>query len=333
MAFVEDLRRRSPLLAVAVAGSPPKTDRRTQIPEITSARWTEKLPPLARPGKISRDDYLQFIKRTYQRGRDAALRTAGGPENPYQYVSARSEAFFSLAEKDPARAELAMKFVHGDYAYRTQGQGAAKQSGFALFMQAVEACRWLEANPALQAADREFLTRWLLLLEAKHGTFERGAMNRSVGSAVGREFLARRLPDDPQTPQRRRYAQAVWNDWWPQRDTDENSSGYNALWLHEIDVWLEITGQQGLYQDPGLKGLAQRLAGPGHAAGRGPRLRRRRQLVRRSGPMDRPAGDAGPPSTTTGVSSGPPTGSSNTSWPTKTRCGNGATSTTPPPRN
>jgi hypothetical protein len=246
------------MAAATVEAGKPEPEFRTRIPEITPARWSAKPQPLARPGKVTRDNYLEFIKRTYRRSLGPALRTAGGPENPYQYLFARGEAFFSLVEKDPARARAAMKFVRGDYAYRTQGKGAQKQTGFALFMQAVEVCRWLRANPAVNAEDREFLTRWLLLLEEKHGTFEYGAMNRSVGSAVGRDYLATLLPHDAKTAARRRYAEAVWNDWWPRRDTDENSSGYNGLWLHEIGLWLEITGKEQLFQDPGVKQLAER---------------------------------------------------------------------------
>jgi len=246
------------MAAVTAEAGKPEPEFRTRIPEITPARWTEKPQPPARPGKVSRGDYLEFIRRTCQRSRDSALRTAGGPENRYQYVLARSEAFFSLAEKDPARARLAMKFVRGDYAYRTRGEGARKPTGFNILMQGAEVCRWLRANPAVSAEDREFLTRWLVLLEEKHGPFEYGAMNRSVGSAVGRELLAALLPGDVKTPERRRYADAVWNDWWPQRDTDENSSGYNGLWLHEIAVWLEIAGKERLYRDPGMKRLAER---------------------------------------------------------------------------
>jgi hypothetical protein len=115
------------------------------------------------------------------------------------------------------------------------------------------------------AEDREFLARWMVLIEEKHGPYEYGAMNRSVGTAVGRDYLATLLPGDPKTPERRRYAGEVWNDWWPQRDTDENSTGYNGLCLYEIGVWLEVGGKEKLYQDPGMKRLAERylaLASP-----------------------------------------------------------------------
>jgi len=95
-----------------------------------------------------------------------------------------------------------MKFVRGDYAYRTQGKGAGQESGFHIFVPAVQACVWLRANPAVSPEDRSFLTRWLLLLEEKHGVYEYGAMNRSAGSAVGKDFLATLLPADPKTPER-----------------------------------------------------------------------------------------------------------------------------------
>jgi len=90
------------MAAPTVEAGRPEPEYRTRIPEVTPARWTVKPQPLARPGKVTRDRYMEFIKRTYDRSRDSALRTAGGPENPHQYVYARSEAFFSLAEKDAA---------------------------------------------------------------------------------------------------------------------------------------------------------------------------------------------------------------------------------------
>jgi len=153
------------LVAAPVAAGRPEPEYRTRIPEVTPARWTTKPPAVGRPGKVSREGYMEFIKRTYERSRDSALRTAGSPDNRHQYVFARSEAFFSLVEKDAGRAQTAMKFVRGDYAYRTQGKGADVPSGFNVFPPAVQGCCWLRANPAVSPEDREFLIRWLRLLE------------------------------------------------------------------------------------------------------------------------------------------------------------------------
>jgi len=252
------------LLAVMAAGAVradanKESDYRTKVPQITPSRWLRSPSPMPKPGRITREDYMEFIRRTYEGGRESALRVAGSPEHKNQYIYARREAFFYQATKDERHARLALKFIRGDYAYHTQGKGKDEETHFAMFAPAVEAYWWIRSCPALTKQDHELCKRWLLMLNEKNKHLEYGAMNRSTGSALGRMVAAMLFPDNPEAAQWRRYADTVWNDWWKFRDTDENSTGYNGLWWHYITTWLNVADKEDLYQDPGMKKLIYRF--------------------------------------------------------------------------
>ena len=126
-------------------------------------------------------------------------------------------------------------------------------------MPASQTYGWLRNAKVLSPEDDAFCKRWLLLLDEKHGTFEYGAMNRSTGSAMGRMALTMWCAQDGKTAERRQYAQTVWDDWWKHRDTDENTSHYNGLWLYFVTTWLEVAGQDHAYRDPGMKKFVYRF--------------------------------------------------------------------------
>ena len=224
-------------------------DYRTRVPEITPSRWEQTLSSVPEPGKVTRDDYMEFIQKTYERGRDSALRIAGSPDAKHQYISARREAFFYQVTKDERHARFALKFIRGDYAYHTEGKGKDEGTHFGMFAPAIQAYWWIRSCPGLKEQDHELCRRWLLMMNEKNTHLEYGAMNRSTGSALGRMAAALLMPDHPDAPQWRQYADTVWNDWWELRDTDENSTGYNGLWWYFITTWLETAEKEHLYQD------------------------------------------------------------------------------------
>ena len=119
------------ILVVLTLGGAPKRKvpaYRTQVPKITAARWTKRTRA-PKPGRVTRDSYMDFIKRTYKKSKDYYLSVAGKPQAAHQDTAARQAAFFYLAEKNKAWAELAMKFIRGDYAFRTQGRGSGQGTG------------------------------------------------------------------------------------------------------------------------------------------------------------------------------------------------------------
>jgi len=253
-----------PLLLVSIAVSSlaagPEQPFRTQVPEVTASRWTGKLPPAPRPGKVTRADYMEFIRHTYERARPSAISTAGSPDTPHQMEFARREAFFYKATGDESRARLALKFIQGDYAYYTKGKGVKQKTHFGMCAPAIQAYWWIRSSPSLAEKDHELCRRWLrMIAEDKHANFEYGAMNRSTGSALGRFAMTLLYPDDPKNAERRRYSDTVWNDWWKFRDTDENSNGYNSLWWYFITTWIEVAEKEDLYQDPQMKEFVYRF--------------------------------------------------------------------------
>ena len=72
---------------------------------------------------------------------------------------------------------------------------------------------------------------------------ERGSMNRAALAGLGAAAIARLYPDVPHASAWRQFSDLTWGDWWPYRDTFEDSSNYNALWLFGILLQAEQLGK------------------------------------------------------------------------------------------
>lgn len=202
---------------------------------------------------------MDWISRTYEKGRQSSWQTAGSPEARHQDSAARREAFWYRVTGEEDRAKMAMTFLRGAYAYLTEGPGKEDQVGFNIICPVLEAYLWIKDSPSLTAEDHQLVHDYFNLMEDRTAGFEVGAMNRSMGWATGRMILTKLYPDDPRNPERRKYAEGVWNDWWINRDTDENGEGYNALWLSYLVFWLGVMEQEDKYQDPAVKKLIYRF--------------------------------------------------------------------------
>jgi hypothetical protein len=60
--------------APALAGQPAAPAYRTTITPITPDRWTKPLPPLPERQKITREDYLTYIRERWLPLREASLK-------------------------------------------------------------------------------------------------------------------------------------------------------------------------------------------------------------------------------------------------------------------
>lgn len=249
------------LLGASVVGAQQELPwYRTMVPEITSERWEQPPPPLPEPGAITRADYLEYIQRTWAVQRDYYRERAGRADVKGQYVFARREAFLYHATGDEEHARLAMEFIRGDLAYWSEGGGGAERgTGFNVLLPALQAWRMIRESPSLTEDDAATALEWFLTIERKAERFEFGAMNRSAGWAVARDILARWYPDLPGNAERLEYAQTVWDEWYPFRDSAENAEGYNGLWLSYIAEWIEARGEEELWADPEFRALAYRF--------------------------------------------------------------------------
>jgi len=118
---------------------------------------------------------------------------------------------------------------------------------------------WIRDSQSLEANDHEVIRRTLLAAARRHWPLrERGAMNRSTGSALGYSLLAKLFPDEADVPTWRQYAESVWNDWYEQADTDEDSLHYNALWWEYVITYARENGLENMYARPEIRRLIER---------------------------------------------------------------------------
>ncbi len=208
---------------------------------------------------MTRESYMDWIARTYAKGRQAAWQNAGSATAKYQNNAARHEAFWYRVTRDETRAKMAMTFMRGVYAYLTEGPGKEDKVGFNIICLALDAYLWIKDSTSLTAEDHKLVHDWFNLMEDRNAGYEVGAMNRSTGWATGRIILTKLYPDDPRNADRMKYAELVWNDWWQNRDTDENAEGYNALCFTYLAFWIGAMEQEDKYQDPAVKALIYRF--------------------------------------------------------------------------
>jgi len=250
---------------------------RTKVPAITPARWTKTPPPIPEPRRITREDYLKYIKEKWNGVRSAALQKAGQPDVAQQWRSARREAFFYKVTGDEQYARNAMAFIRGDYRYRTEGAGTDFNKAHASCVSIIPSAMayyWIRSSPSLTKDDHELVRKWLELKVDNYAYYECGAMNRGIGGSGSVMIINYLYPDAAGKPlrsarplewhkdknfTREGYVNYVWPQWWKFRDFYEDSAGYTAHSLEMIMAVLEITDQEHLYQDPGMKKLAERF--------------------------------------------------------------------------
>jgi len=234
-------------------------DPHTELTPITSARWTTPIPAVPVPLSVSKNDYRNFIDQTYASQAAYINTNAGSNQISYQYQWACYAVSYLLITNDADWATLAMRCVRGDLAYRTSGPGATQNSGFNVMAQAAWVVHNLHNSPHVSSQDKEDMRLWMFKLEERMAQWELGAMNRSIGSALGRELMAKLWPADPDAVSRQTYADTVWNSWWTHGDIAENSDNYCALDMQYIIWWIDIKGNSSIYSDNKMINLADRF--------------------------------------------------------------------------
>ncbi len=252
---VSDSQVTGPTATVMISVPREAVAYQSTVPAVTEERFSS-IQEAPAPRTITRNDYMQYIQRWYSNQSEYALKVMGKPDAAHQEDYARREAFFYRLTRQPGYVGRTLEFLHGSYRYHSEGPGR-DGADWNTISTAGQACFWV--FDALTAEERNFVQDYLLLLESKlKQPPEYGAMNRSMGTALGRKIIATLFPNAPGSEQRNAYVQQVWNDWWLYRDTDENSTHYNAAFWHYVQVWLEVSGQQALYQDPQFRKVAER---------------------------------------------------------------------------
>ncbi|MHB9025790.1 MAG: hypothetical protein ACYC7E_16755 [Armatimonadota bacterium] len=262
------------LLTGVLAVDPPWY--RTSVPKITPERWTTPAPAAPEFGTLTKKDYLDYITAKWTTVRTSAVQAMGKPDAPQQWKHARTEAFWYQVTKDERYARSAMGFIRGDYRYRTEGAGkefAKAPCACPEIIPSLMAYHWIKKCPSLTKADHELARKWVELKIDNYQYYETGAMNRGMGGsacvmicnywfpdAAGKPLTPiQRLPwlkDLPLT--REGYVKMVQPQWYDFRDTYEDSTGYVSHSLEMVFAAWEMTEQTQLFQDPGMKKLAER---------------------------------------------------------------------------
>ncbi|MHB9134776.1 MAG: hypothetical protein ACYDBB_27225 [Armatimonadota bacterium] len=101
---------------------------------------------------------------------------------------------------------------------------------------------------------------WAKELLIKHAKYEfawspgdglwRGQHHRSQAQGANNALAAAFYPKEPEAPQWKAYADAVWGDWWNYRDVGINDNGYMMGCLERIMVTSELLGRKEVFTDP-----------------------------------------------------------------------------------
>ena len=244
---------------------------RTRVPAITAERWTQAPPPIPKARRVTRADYLRAVRRIRAVTRKGRLAKADDHTERFKILWARREAFeYSVTNKEE-HARNAARFLRTALRHWTEGPGAKSTSNARYFIALGNAYREIRTSRSLTPDDHQVVRKLFGALERRFYNWEQGAFNRATAGAGACKILMHFCPESSQGKlsqlrpgqwsagmTRAAYAKQVWGEWLRYHDSDENSAGYNALWLSDIASVLTITEQDKVLEHPALKKLAQR---------------------------------------------------------------------------
>jgi len=227
------------------------------------------MPAVAAWG-ATRAEYAEIIER----GTDAASvsqlrvlsRAQGRAVSRFTVAYGLAEAFLARhhGRRDrAARAKKVLAAVGNCVLEGSEGQRVVQflQMEFCLYPAALSYV-WLRDLGELNAAETERARRMLTACAdgvLKHCP-ERGAMNRVPWAGLGPAAVARLFPDSPRAPAWLDYSEKTWNDWWAFRDTFEDASGYNGLWLLGVFLQADQMNRTNDLKTPEVEALVERFA-------------------------------------------------------------------------
>jgi hypothetical protein len=213
----------------------------------------DRLSPLKAPCCVSREAYRELLWQHIQANHQAWSHADG----KHAHDQALYLGFAYRLTGDEVWAVRAIARWHAAVQWRAAHPG--EEVGFPWLACACTAYRWIEGSPSLTSQDRQMIRALLLDSAAKHWPIrERGAMNRSMGSALGYLLMARLYPEHASAGAWREYAQSVWDDWFTLADTDENSLHYHAVWWDYVLRYAEAAGLETSLARPEVRRLMER---------------------------------------------------------------------------
>jgi hypothetical protein len=262
----------APRQAVATVGERPgvfEFNPPWQLPEDPTRWWYNACdkPPDRYP--VTSNDYLRLLQELIQADWDA-VQGWFGPDQanvyiPYGFNNNLPLIFYTMYQETGEkvwgeRTVECLKTWH-------RGLMKEKKCWFTAdkFAHLVLVWRGLKRDGLVTDQDE---ATWWKEAELANATFnytpvatplEYGAMNRSMSVAAYLGYIAKRYPDYPEAAAYQNYYETVWNQWWPYRDGDENSSNYNPIFLAQVLAAAELMGHEEIFQDPGFRQYCERL--------------------------------------------------------------------------
>ena len=220
-----------------------------RLPPIDEKRAT----PRGEPAAVSRETYLQIIRRHVERNRQGWEREGGRRVANLLY---HTGFLYRQAGEDQWAPRVSHWLADG----RAYFEQHADYGGHPFTVSQLGwGIRWFRANPHWTDRDadnaRELFLRAMRLLWQ---TPERGAMNRAMWDVQCTGLAAELYPDAPEAGQWREFSRQVWQDWAEFDDTAEDSSHYNAVFLHFMLHHALLTGKLDLFSRPGMRRFMDR---------------------------------------------------------------------------
>jgi hypothetical protein len=209
--------------------------------------------PPRQPAPVSREIYLQMVRDYVGQEWEGWARQGGRRVSDLLFYTG---FLFRHAGETQWAQHVAQWLRDGDAYLREHeeyggGPWTVEQVGWGI--------RWYRGNE-LWTGEDEQTARQLMLTATRRlwQTPERGAMNRAMWDVHCTRLAADLYPDAPEADDWRKFSDDVWHDWADYDDTNEDSSHYNAVFLHFMVGYAYLAGQLDLFRRPGMRQFMDR---------------------------------------------------------------------------
>ncbi len=218
-------------------------------------------PPKGDPAIITNADYLLAL----QPNLDYCLRAYGQePATPkiYAYEAIPTFAAFYKGTRDPKYADLALRATREyclaiDEEVKATVAEMAKTGGRPgvglywtyTYAYVLEGLWALEGAPQYAQMADLLGKCWGARANAYPIYWERGPQNRSVDAAFWYDAALALNPNIPRAKELKAYADLIWNDYWVQKDMEEDCAHYTWMDLLTVDAWCRVRGVK-WWEDP-----------------------------------------------------------------------------------
>ncbi|MHB9134069.1 MAG: hypothetical protein ACYDBB_23615 [Armatimonadota bacterium] len=255
------------LLPVLAMAEPVKVEYTADLNALVArAEARAELPPIAHTEKVTRESYLQ-TGQIFFKGKVSNADYWCKQPKPYAEMGLYLNFAQWLARMyrltgNEDYAKLAAQCLESAHRVLIDPKltDASKGIGWQFTCGVYDLDQAMKKSPAYTEQVRGYVREAMLRAFPKYFEGEHGSFNRPFMTALGAENMLAVFPDAPDAAQWRKYNDAIWNDFWQHRDTDEDSDEYNALAITLLLDWVQVRGNaKEFWSDPGVKKMMERF--------------------------------------------------------------------------